>query len=61
MFAGFQLGSAISAPMMGYYHDAFGDYVGALWLVAGLAILGAVLIALLRPYPNPDDFPAHPE
>jgi len=61
MFAGFQLGSAISAPMMGYYHDAVGDYVGALWLVAGLVILGAVLIALLQPYPDPDDFPAHPE
>jgi MFS family permease len=61
MFAGFQLGSAISAPMMGYYHDAVGDYIGALWLVAGLVILGAVLIALLRPYPDPSDFPAHPE
>jgi MFS family permease len=60
MFAGFQLGSAISAPMMGYYHDAVGDYIGALWFVAGLVIIGAVLIALLRPYPDPDDFPAHP-
>jgi MFS family permease len=60
MFAGFQLGSAISAPMMGYYHDSIGDYVGALWLVAGLVILAAVLIALLRPYPDPDDFPVHP-
>ncbi len=60
MFAGFQLGSAISAPMMGYYHDAVGDYVGALWLVAGLVIIGAALIALLRPYPDPEDFPAHP-
>jgi MFS family permease len=60
MFAGFQLGSAISAPMMGYYHDSFGDYIGALWLVAGLVIIGAVLIALLRPYPDPNEFPAHP-
>ncbi len=52
MFAGFQLGSAISAPMMGYYHDTFGDYVGALWLVAGLVVVGAILIALLPPYPR---------
>ena len=52
MFAGFQLGSAISAPMMGYYHDTVGDYVGALWLVAGLVTLSAILIALLPPYPK---------
>jgi MFS family permease len=56
MFAGFQLGSAISAPMMGYYHDSTGNYVGALWGVAALVILGAILIALLPPYPEPTDF-----
>jgi MFS family permease len=56
MFAGFQLGSAISAPLMGYYHDTFGDYIGALWLVAGLVIAGALLIALLPPYPAARSF-----
>jgi MFS family permease len=56
MFAGFQLGSAIAAPIMGYYHDAFGTYVGALWGVAALVILGAILIALLPPYPDAQDF-----
>ena len=59
MFAGFQLGSAIAAPLMGYYYDSVGDYVGALWLVAGLAFLAAILIALLRDYPDEDSFPIH--
>jgi MFS family permease len=57
MFAGFQLGSAISAPMMGTYHDSVGDYIGALWVVTGLVLLGAVLIALLPDYPDPQEFP----
>ena len=52
MFAAFQLGSAIAAPMMGYYHDAVGDYIGVLWVVAGLVLVGAVLIAMLPAYPR---------
>ena len=44
---------------MGYYYDSVGDYVGALWLVAGLAFLAAILIALLRDYPDEDSFPIH--
>ena len=59
MFAGFQLGSAIAAPMMGYYYDLVGNYVGALWLVAALVLLGALLIAILKDYPDPDEFPVH--
>jgi MFS family permease len=57
MFAGFQLGSAISAPLMGFYYDNIGDYVGALWLVAALALLSAVLVAMLGPYPEPETSP----
>ncbi|MCZ6828574.1 MAG: MFS transporter [Gammaproteobacteria bacterium] len=52
MFGGFQLGSAVAAPMMGYYHDSHGDYIGALWGITALVLLGAVLIALLSPYPD---------
>lgn len=52
MFAAFQLGSAISAPLMGYYYDSHGDYIGALWGVVALVLLGAVLIARLSPYPD---------
>ena len=51
MFAAFQLGSAISAPLMGYYYDSHGDYIGALWGITALVLLGAVLIAMLSPYP----------
>jgi predicted MFS family arabinose efflux permease len=52
MFGAFQLGSAISAPLMGYYFDQHGDYIGALWGVVVLVLLGAVLIAKLSPYPD---------
>ena len=52
MFGGFQLGSAVAAPMMGYYHDTHGNYIGALWGITALVLLGAVLIALLSPYPD---------
>ncbi len=52
MFGAFQLGSAIAAPAMGYYHDTNGDYVGALWAITALVLLGAGLIAALSPYPD---------
>ncbi|MFB3079851.1 MAG: MFS transporter [Lysobacterales bacterium] len=52
MFGAFQLGSAISAPAMGYYYDTVGNYVGALWVVAALVLLGALLIAMLSDYPE---------
>jgi MFS family permease len=52
MFGAFQLGSAVSAPMMGYYFDTVGDYTGALWFVAGLALVGALLVAIMSPYPE---------
>ena len=52
MFGAFQLGSAVSAPMMGYYFDTVGNYDGALWFVAGLALLGALLVAMMSPYPE---------
>lgn len=52
MFGAFQLGSAISAPLMGYYFDSHGDYIGALWGVVVLVLLGALLIAKLSPYPE---------
>jgi MFS family permease len=51
MFGAFQLGSAVSAPMMGYYFDRVGDYTGALWFVALLALIGALLVAIMSPYP----------
>jgi hypothetical protein len=38
--------------MMGYYFDQVGDYTGALWFVAGLVLVGAVLVAMMSPYPS---------
>jgi len=55
MFGAFQLGSAVSAPAMGYYFDQVGDYTGALWVVVGLVLVGAVLVAKMSPYPEKED------
>ncbi|MBL1141084.1 MAG: MFS transporter [Proteobacteria bacterium] len=52
MFAAFQLGSAFGAPLMGVYYDRVGNYIGALWLVAGLVFFGITLMLLLGPYPD---------
>ncbi len=52
MFAAFQFGSAFGAPVLGKYHDQHGDYTGALWFVASLVLLGAILILMLKPYPD---------
>ncbi len=52
MFAAFQLGSAFGTPLMGAYFDAVGNYRGALWLLAGVVLLGTILIAMLGPYPD---------
>ena len=55
MFAAFQLGSMIGAPLMGLYYDRAGNYIGALWIVAGIVVVGTILIALLGPYPGRED------
>jgi len=52
MFAAFQFGSAFGPPMMGLYFDRTGNYIGALWVLAAIAMTGAILIALLGPYPD---------
>jgi predicted MFS family arabinose efflux permease len=52
MFAAFQLGSGAGAYAMGAYYDVAGDYIGALWVVAGLAVISTALIVLLGPYPD---------
>ena len=52
MFAAFQLGSMIGAPLMGLYYDRAGNYIGALWVVAGIVVIGTILITLLGPYPE---------
>ena len=53
MFAAFQLGSMIGAPLMGLYYDRAGNYIGALWVVAGIVVIGTILIALLGPLSRP--------
>jgi len=52
MFAAFQVGSAFGPPLMGYYYDRAGNYIGALWAVSGVVLVGALLIVLLRGYPD---------
>ena len=42
----------IGAPLMGLYYDRAGNYIGALWVVAGIVVIGTILIALLGPYPD---------
>jgi len=54
MFAAFQLGSAFGAPVMGFYYDSVGNYIGALWFIAIIVLIGTILIATLEPYPNLD-------
>ncbi len=51
MFSAFQIGAIFGAPLMGFYHDRAGDYIGALWILAAIVALGAITIALLKPYP----------
>ena len=52
MFSAFQLGSMAGAPLMGFYRDLTGNYIGALWATAGIVLVGVALIALLGPYPD---------
>jgi MFS family permease len=52
MFAAFQFGSAFGAPSMGIYYDRVGDYIGALWFIAFIVLIGTGLIVMLGPYPN---------
>lgn len=52
LFAAFQFGSAFGAPVLGKWHDRAGDYIAALWFIAGLVTIGTILIALLGSYPN---------
>jgi MFS family permease len=52
MFAAFQLGSAFGAPAFGLYYDHAGNYIGALWGIAGVVFVGIVLILRLGPYPD---------
>ncbi len=52
MFAAFQIGSAFGPPILGVYFDHMGNYIGALWLLSGIATIGTILIALLGPYPD---------
>lgn len=37
---------------MGFYYDNVGNYIGALWFIAFIVLIGTILIATLEPYPN---------
>lgn len=52
MFAAFQVGSAFGAPAFGLYYDRVGNYIGALWFIAVVVLVGIVLILQLGPYPD---------
>jgi MFS family permease len=52
MFAAFQFGSAFGPPALGRYYVVAGDYVNALWVLAVLALIAAVLVASLGKYPD---------
>ncbi|MEE8057797.1 MAG: MFS transporter [Pseudomonadales bacterium] len=52
MFAAFQLGASVGPPSLGKYFVLNGNYQNALWVLAGLAAIGAFLVAILGPYPK---------
>jgi len=52
MFAAFQVGSAFGPPIMGAWFDQVGNYIGALWMLTGVVLLGTLLITLLGKYPD---------
>lgn len=52
MFAAFQIGAAFGAPALGLYYDGHGNYTGALWVLAGMVLMGIFLILALGPYPD---------
>jgi MFS family permease len=52
MFAAFQVGSAFGPPIMGSWFDRTGNYIGALWMLTGVVLLGTILITLLGRYPD---------
>ncbi|NKB36951.1 MAG: MFS transporter [Gammaproteobacteria bacterium] len=48
MFAAFQVGAIFGAPLMGFYYDRAGNYIGALWLLAGIVTLPQLLLLYLN-------------
>jgi len=58
MFAAFQLGSAVGPPGLGRYYVVAGDYVNALWVLAVLGLIAAILVASLGKYPDLDRSPS---
>lgn len=52
MYAGFQLGAAAGAYYLGRHFVINGNYEDALWVLAGLVFIGAVLVASLEKYPK---------
>jgi len=52
MFAAFQLGASVGPPALGRYYVVAGDYINALWVLAALAFIAAVLVGVLREYPE---------
>lgn len=52
MFAAFQLGASVGPPAMGRYYVLAGNYINALWVLAALAFIAAVMVAALGKYPD---------
>jgi len=52
MFAAFQLGASFGPPALGKYYVLNGNYLSALWGLAVLGFIAAVLVAALGKYPD---------
>lgn len=52
MFAAFQLGASFGPPALGKFYVLNGNYISALWSLAVLAFIAAVLVAVLGKYPE---------
>ncbi|MGH6908003.1 MAG: MFS transporter [Aestuariivirga sp.] len=51
LFLIFSLGAAVSGPAFGFWHDAYGNYVGILWIVVGLFAISIALVLSMGSYP----------
>jgi MFS family permease len=55
LFSG-TIGGTVGPVLAGRIFDVFGSYQGVFWVLIGLALIGLILITLLKP-PQPVDSP----
>jgi predicted MFS family arabinose efflux permease len=51
-YSAFHVGAGLGPAIMGFAHDRTGEYTIALWILSAAAVISAVLIVRMGPYPN---------